>query len=379
MAKPITCLAAVAWEPNKPLVIEEIEVAPPKKNEVRVRVMASSLCHTDSYVHQGRDPEGVFPVILGHEAAGVVESVGEGTSSVEPGDHVILLYIPECGKCKFCRSGKTNLCSVIRETQGKGLMPDGTSRFTCKGKSLFHFMGISSFSNYTVVPEISLVKVDRAAPFEKICLLGCGATTGYGAVEKVARVEKGAKVAVFGCGCVGLSVIAAAARAGAGMIIGVDTNEVKREWATKFGATHFINPAECGEKSIETTLIEMTFEDGAGGVDYSFDCTGNVKVMRSALEACHKGWGQSIVIGVAGVGECISTLPFQLVTGRVWRGCAFGGVKGRSHLPEYVKRYLNKELRLDELVTTVLPFEKVSEGFEKMHDSNNIKTVLIYR
>lgn len=378
--KPITCRAAVAWEEGKPLSIETIEVAPPKKGEVRIKIVASGVCHTDAYTLSGKDPEGIFPCILGHEGGGIVESVGEGVTSVQPGDHVIPLYTPECRECKFCKSGKTNLCSVIRTTQGKGLMPDGTSRFTCKGKTIYHFMGCSTFSEYTVLPEISVSKIPKEAPLEKVCLLGCGITTGYGAALYTAKVEKGSKVAVFGIGGVGLSVIQGCVEAGASMIIAVDINEKKFDIAKKFGATHCVNPKKIGDKRIQDVLIEMTEEDGAGGVDYAFECIGNVEVMRQALESCHKGWGQCIIIGVAESGAEISTRPFQLVTGRVWKGSAFGGVKGRTQLPQLVEKYLKGQLKVDEFVTSTVNLDNINKAFDMMHekDSVNLRTVVLF-
>lgn len=377
--KVITCRAAVAWEEAKPLSIETIEVAPPKKGEVRIRIVATGVCHTDAYTLSGKDPEGIFPCILGHEGGGIVESVGEGVTSVQPGDHVIPLYTPECRECKFCKSGKTNLCSVIRTTQGKGVMPDGTSRFTCKGKTIYHFMGCSTFSEYTVLPEISVSKISKDAPLDKVCLLGCGITTGYGAALVTAKVEKGSKVAVFGLGGVGLSVIQGCVEAGAKMIIAVDINEKKFDIAKKFGATHCVNPLSYSDKKIQDVLIEMTEEDGAGGVDYAFECIGNVNTMRQALESCHKGWGECIIIGVAASGTEISTRPFQLVTGRVWKGSAFGGVKGRTQLPQYVDKYMKGELKVDEFVTSTTSLEDINKAFDIMHekDSLNIRTVVL--
>ncbi|HTM29198.1 MAG TPA: S-(hydroxymethyl)glutathione dehydrogenase/class III alcohol dehydrogenase, partial [Rhodanobacter sp.] len=331
--------AAVAWAAGKPLSIEQVDVAGPKAGEVLVRIVATGVCHTDAFTLSGADPEGLFPVILGHEGGGIVEEVGAGVTSLKAGDHVIPLYTPECGECKFCRSGKTNLCQKIRVTQGQGLMPDGTSRFSLNGKPLLHYMGTSTFSEYTVLPEISVAKINKAAPLEKVCLLGCGITTGIGAVLNTAKVEPGASVAVFGMGGIGLSVVQGAVMAKAGRIVVVDTNPAKFEMARLLGATDFINPKDYPDTPIQQVIVELT----DGGVDYSFECIGNVHVMRSALECCHKGWGESIIIGVAGAGQEISTRPFQLVTGRVWRGSAFGGVKGRSQLPGYVDRYMAGE------------------------------------
>jgi len=365
--KPIKCKAAVAWEPKKPLVIEEVEVAPPKEGEVRVKILATGVCHTDHFTLSGQDPEGVFPCILGHEGGGIVESVGEKVTSVKVGDHVIPLYIPECRNCKFCKSGKTNLCSIIRVTQGKGLMPDSSTRFTCKGKPIHHFMGTSTFSEYTVLPEISLAVIPKEASLEKVCLLGCGITTGYGAALNTAKVEKGSKVAVFGLGGVGLSVIQGCKEAGATTIIGVDINEKKYEAAKQFGATEFLNPLK-----FEKQIQDIIFEKYDGGVDYSFECIGNVKTMRSALECTHKGWGQSIIIGVAGSGQEISTRPFQLIIGKVWKGSAFGGVKGRTQLPEYVNKYLSGNLKIDEYITNVFPLKDINKAFEIMEDKESI-------
>lgn len=371
VGQTIKCRAAVAWEAGKPLTIEEIEVAPPKAHEVRVKILHTGVCHTDAYTLSGSDPEGAFPAILGHEGAGIVESVGEGVDSVQVGDHVIALYTPECKTCKFCLSGKTNLCQRIRVTQGQGVMPDGTSRFTCKGKSLFHFMGTSTFSEYTVLADISVVKVADNAPLDKVCLLGCGITTGYGAATVTANVQKGDTVAVFGIGCVGLAVIMGAAARGASRIIAIDLNDKKKEWAEKFGATDFVNPKNVN-RPMQQELVEMT----DGGLDFTFDCTGNVEVMRSALEAAHKGWGQSIIIGVAAAGKEISTRPFQLVTGRVWKGSAFGGIKGRSQLPGIVDDYMKGGIKVDEFVTGVRPLDEINQAFDDMHHGEAIRTVV---
>ncbi|KAI1764118.1 alcohol dehydrogenase [Hypoxylon sp. FL1150] len=372
VGKPIKCKAAVAWEAGKPLSIEEIEVAPPKAHEVRIQIYYTGVCHTDAYTLSGKDPEGAFPIVLGHEGAGLVESVGEGVTNVKPGDHVVALYTPECKECKFCRSGKTNLCGKIRATQGKGLMPDGTSRFTWQGKELLHFMGTSTFSQYTVVADISVVAVQQDAPMDRTCLLGCGITTGYGAARITANVEEGSNIAVFGAGCVGLSVVQGAVAQKAGKIIVVDVNPTKEEWARKFGATDFVNPTKLDGQSIQDVLIEMT----DGGCDYTFDCTGNVGVMRAALEACHKGWGQSIIIGVAAAGQEISTRPFQLVTGRVWKGCAFGGVKGRSQLPGLVGDYLDGKLKVDEFITHREKLDDINTAFETMKAGDCIRCVV---
>lgn len=363
--------AAVAWEKGKPLTIETIDVAPPKAGEVLVRIVATGVCHTDAYTLSGDDPEGLFPVVLGHEGGGIVEEIGAGVTSVKPGDHVIPLYTPECGVCKFCISGKTNLCQAIRATQGRGLMPDGTSRFSLNGKQILHYMGTSTFSEYTVMPEIALAKINPKAPLDKVCLLGCGITTGIGAVLNTAKVEPGATVAVFGLGGIGLSVVQGAVMAKAGRIIVIDINPDKFEMARALGATDCVNPKD-HSGPIQQVIVDMT----DGGVDYSFECIGNVNLMRSALECCHKGWGESIIIGVAGAGQEIATRPFQLVTGRVWRGSAFGGVKGRSQLPGYVERYLAGEIKVDEMVTKVLPLEQINDAFQLMHDGKVIRAVI---
>ena len=344
---------------------------PPQAGEVRVRIIASGVCHTDAYTLSGEDPEGVFPAILGHEGGGIVESIGEGVTSVQVGDHVIPLYTPECGECKFCKSGKTNLCQKIRATQGKGLMPDGTTRFHKDGQPIFHYMGCSTFSEYTVLPEISLAKVNKDAPLKEVCLLGCGVTTGMGAVLNTAKVEEGATVAIFGLGGIGLSAVIGAAMAKASRIIAIDINESKFELARKLGATDCINPKNY-DKPIQDVIVELT----DGGVDYSFECIGNVNVMRSALECCHKGWGESIIIGVAGAGQEISTRPFQLVTGRVWRGSAFGGVKGRSELPGIVEQYMRGDFKLDDFITHTMGLEKINEAFALMHAGKSIRTVI---
>ena len=363
--------AAVAWEAAKPLVIEDVEVAGPKKGEVLLKIAASGVCHTDAYTLSGKDPEGLFPAIMGHEGGATVLEVGAGVNSVKPGDHVIPLYIPECGECKFCRSGRTNLCGAIRLTQGKGLMPDGTSRFSISGKTILHYMGTSTFSEYTVLPEIALAKINSAAPLDKVCLLGCGITTGIGAVLNTAKVRPGSTAAVFGLGGIGLSVIQGLVMARAERIIAIDTNQTKFEMAKNLGATDFIVPQADG-RPIQEVLIDLT----DGGVDYSFECIGNVKTMRAALESCHKGWGESVIIGVAGAGEEISTRPFQLVTGRVWRGTAFGGVKGRSQLPGYVEKYLNGEIKVDPMITHTLPLERINEAFDLMHEGKSIRTIV---
>ncbi|MBB3059754.1 S-(hydroxymethyl)glutathione dehydrogenase/class III alcohol dehydrogenase [Microbulbifer rhizosphaerae] len=369
----IHCKAAVAWEAGQPLSIETVEVMPPQKGEVRIKLVATGVCHTDAFTLSGEDPEGIFPAILGHEGGGIVESVGEGVTSVQVGDHVIPLYTPECGECKFCKSGKTNLCQKIRETQGKGLMPDGTTRFSIDGQPIYHYMGTSTFSEYTVLPEIALAKVNPQAPLKEVCLLGCGVTTGMGAVMNTAKVEPGATVAIFGLGGIGLSAVIGATMAGAERIIGIDINESKFDLARKLGATECINPKQY-DKPIQEVIVELT----DGGVDYSFECIGNVNVMRAALECCHKGWGESVIIGVAGAGQEICTRPFQLVTGRVWRGTAFGGVKGRSELPDYVERYLAGEFKLDDFITYTMPLEEINQAFELMHEGKSIRSVIHY-
>ncbi|WP_033135408.1 S-(hydroxymethyl)glutathione dehydrogenase/class III alcohol dehydrogenase [Aeromonas finlandensis] len=369
----IKCKAAIAWGPGQPLSIEEVEVMPPQAGEVRVRIVATGVCHTDAFTLSGEDPEGVFPCILGHEGGGIVESVGEGVTSVKVGDHVIPLYTPECGECKFCKSGKTNLCQKIRATQGKGLMPDGTTRFSKNGQPIYHYMGTSTFSEYTVLPEISIAKVDPAAPLEEVCLLGCGVTTGIGAVMNTAKVKEGESVAIFGLGGIGLSAVIGARLAKAGRIIAIDINESKFPLARKLGATDCINPNDY-DKPIQEVIVELT----DGGVDFSFECIGNVKVMRAALECCHKGWGESVIIGVAGAGQEISTRPFQLVTGRVWRGSAFGGVRGRSELPSYVQRYMQGEFRLDDFITHTMALEQINDAFDLMHQGKSIRSVIHY-
>ena len=365
--------AAIAWSAGQPLSVEEIDVMLPRAGEVLVRIIATGVCHTDAFTLSGDDPEGIFPAVLGHEGGGIVEMVGEGVTSVAVGDHVIPLYTPECGECKFCLSGKTNLCQKIRETQGKGLMPDGTTRFYKDGQPIYHYMGCSTFSEFTVLPEISLAKVNRDAPLEEVCLLGCGVTTGMGAVLKTAKVKKGDTVAIFGLGGIGLSAVIGAVMSGASRIIGVDINESKYELAKKLGATDCINPKNY-DKPIHEVIVEMT----DGGVDFSFECIGNVNVMRSALECCHKGWGESVIIGVAGAGQEISTRPFQLVTGRVWRGSAFGGVKGRSELPGIVEQYMAGEFKLDDFITHTMPLEEINTAFDLMHKGESIRTVIHY-
>ena len=372
MTQPmIKSRAAIAWGPGQPLSIEEVDVMPPQAGEVLVKIIATGVCHTDAFTLSGEDPEGVFPAILGHEGGGIVEAIGEGVTSVAVGDHVIPLYTPECGECKFCLSGKTNLCQKIRETQGKGLMPDGTTRFFKDGQPIYHYMGCSTFSEYTVLPEISLAKVNKEAPLEEICLLGCGVTTGMGAVLNTAKVEEGSTVAIFGIGGIGLSAIIGAVMAKASRIIAVDINESKFELAKKLGATDCINPKDY-DRPIQEAIVELT----DGGVDYSFECIGNVDVMRSALECCHKGWGESVIIGVAGAGQEITTRPFQLVTGRVWRGSAFGGVKGRSELPGIVEDYMAGKFALNDFISYTLPLEKINEAFDLMHEGKSIRSVI---
>ncbi|MBF7074981.1 S-(hydroxymethyl)glutathione dehydrogenase/class III alcohol dehydrogenase [Glaciecola sp. MH2013] len=366
--------AAVAWGPNKPLTIEEVDVQLPQQGEVLIRVVASGVCHTDAFTLSGEDPEGIFPAILGHEGGGIVEQVGEGVTSVKVGDHVIPLYTPECGECKFCLSGKTNLCQKIRETQGKGLMPDGTSRFSKDGETIYHYMGCSTFSEYTVLPEISLAKVNKKAALDEVCLFGCGVTTGIGAVMNTAKVQEGDTVAIFGLGGIGLSAVIGAVMAKASRILVIDINESKFELAKKLGATDCINPKTI-DKPIQEHIVAIT----DGGVDFSFECIGNVDVMRSALECCHKGWGESVIIGVAGAGQEISTRPFQLVTGRVWRGTAFGGVKGRTELPDYVEKYLNGEILLDDFITHNMDIKDINEAFHLMHEGKSIRSVVHFR
>ncbi|MFP5401469.1 MAG: S-(hydroxymethyl)glutathione dehydrogenase/class III alcohol dehydrogenase [Gammaproteobacteria bacterium] len=363
--------AAVAFGPNQPLQIVEVDVEPPKKGEVLVRIVATGVCHTDAFTLSGDDPEGIFPSILGHEGGGIVEAVGEGVTSLAVGDHVIPLYTAECRECKFCKSGKTNLCQAVRATQGKGLMPDGTTRFSYQGQPIYHYMGTSTFSEYTVVPEISLAKIDKDAPLDKVCLLGCGVTTGIGAVLNTAKVEEGATVAIFGLGGIGLAAIIGAKMAKASRIIAVDINPAKFDIARKLGATEFVNPKDY-DKPIQDVIVELT----DGGVDYSFECVGNVKLMRAALECCHKGWGESTIIGVAGAGQEISTRPFQLVTGRVWRGSAFGGVKGRTELPSYVQKAQRGEIPLDDFITHTMPLEDINKAFDLMHEGKSIRTVI---
>lgn len=365
--------AAVAHSAGQPLSLETVQLEGPQEGEVLVEIKATGVCHTDAYTLSGRDPEGLFPTILGHEGAGVVVEVGSGVRSLKPGDHVIPLYTPECRQCKFCLSQKTNLCQAIRGTQGRGLMPDGTSRFSLKGETLYHYMGTSTFANYSVLPEIALAKIREDAPFDKVCYIGCGVTTGIGAVIFTAKVEAGAKVVVFGLGGIGLNVIQGCRIVGADMIVGVDLNPSKRAIAEQFGMTHFVNPKEI-EGDLVAHLIELT----DGGADYSFECIGNVKVMRQALECCHKGWGVSTIIGVAGAGEEISTRPFQLVTGRVWQGSAFGGARGRTDVPRIVDWYMENKINIDDLITHTLPLERINEAFDLMHRGESIRSVVLF-
>lgn len=365
--------AAVAYGAGKPLTIETVSVEGPQEGEVLVEIKATGVCHTDAYTLSGIDPEGLFPAILGHEGAGVIAEVGPGVKSLKVGDRVIPLYVPECRNCEYCLSGKTNLCQAIRLTQGRGVMPDGTSRFSINGQKLYHYMGTSTFANYTVVPEIAVAKIREDAPFEQVCLIGCGVTTGIGAVINTAKVEAGANVIVFGLGGIGLNVIQAARMVGANMIVGVDINPAKKELAEKLGMTHFVNPQEVAGDLVPY-LVDLT----KGGADYSFECIGNVNVMRQALECCHKGWGVSVIIGVAGAGEEIRTRPFQLVTGRVWKGTAFGGAKGRTDVPKIVDWYMEGKINIDDLITQVMPLEKINDAFDLMHQGQSIRTVITF-
>ena len=366
--------AAIAVAPNAPLVIDEVDLEGPREGEVLVEIMATGICHTDAYTLEGKDSEGIFPSILGHEGAGIVRDIGPGVTSVKPGDHVIPLYTPECRECKTCRSQKSNLCTSIRSTQGQGVMPDGTSRFSRNGEMLYHYMGTSTFSNFTVMPEIAVAKVREDAPFDKICYIGCGVTTGIGAVIYTAKVEAGANVAVFGLGGIGLNVIQGARMVGADRIIGVDINPDKRAMAEKFGMTDFINPNDIGNDKVVEAIMDLT----DGGADYSFDATGNTEVMRQALECCHRGWGQSIIIGVAEAGQEIATRPFQLVTGRVWKGTAFGGARGRSDVPRIVDWYMDGKINIDDLITHTMPLEDINTAFDLMHQGKSIRSVVLY-
>ncbi|MAJ10425.1 S-(hydroxymethyl)glutathione dehydrogenase/class III alcohol dehydrogenase [Ponticaulis sp.] len=364
--------AAVAFEAKKPLEIVELDLEGPKAGEVLVEIMATGICHTDAYTLDGLDSEGIFPSVLGHEGAGIVREVGAGVTSVKPGDHVIPLYTPECRQCKSCLSGKTNLCTAIRATQGKGLMPDGTSRFSYKGQTIYHYMGCSTFSNFTVLPEIAVAKIREDAPFDKACYVGCGVTTGVGAVTNTAKVQVGDNVVVFGLGGIGLNVIQGAKMAGADKIVGVDLNNEKKEWGEKFGMTHFVNPKDVSD--VVAHIVELT----DGGADYSFDCTGNTDVMRQALECCHRGWGTSVIIGVAEAGKEIATRPFQLVTGRNWRGTAFGGAKGRTDVPKIVDWYMQGKIQIDPMITHVMPLEKINDAFDLMHEGKSIRSVVTF-
>ena len=364
--------AAIALEKAKPLIIDYVDLEGPKKGEVLVEIKSTGVCHTDAFTLSGSDPEGIFPSILGHEGAGIVVELGEGVETLKKDDHVIPLYTPECRKCKFCLSGKTNLCQAIRETQGKGLMPDGTSRFTYNGNTIYHYMGTSTFSNYTVVPEIALAKIRKDAPSNKVCYIGCGVTTGLGAVMNTAKMEVGSTAVIFGLGGIGLNVIQGCQLAKASVIVGIDLNNNRKSLAEKFGMTHFINPSEYEDDKLQKKIIELT----DGGADYSFECIGNVNVMRQALECCHKGWGESIIIGVAGAGQEISTRPFQLVTGRVWKGSAFGGAKGRTDVPQIVDWYMDKKINIDDLITHEFPLEDINKAFDLMHEGKSIRSVI---
>jgi S-(hydroxymethyl)glutathione dehydrogenase / alcohol dehydrogenase len=366
--------AAVAVGAGKPLEIHEVDLAGPAAGEVLIEIKATGICHTDAYTLSGKDSEGLFPSILGHEGAGIVREIGKGVTTLKVGDHVIPLYTPECRQCKTCLSRKSNLCTSIRATQGKGVMPDGTSRFSMGGKPLFHYMGCSTFSNFSVLPEIALAKIREDAPFDKVCYIGCGVTTGIGAVLYTAKVEAGANVAVFGLGGIGLNVIQGAKLVGADKIIGIDVNPGKRAMAEKFGMTHFFNPKEVGNDKVVQAIVDAT----DGGADYSFDCTGITQVMRQALECCHRGWGQSIIIGVAEAGQEIATRPFQLVTGRVWKGTAFGGARGRTDVPRIVDWYMNGKIRIDELITHQMPLERINDAFDLMHEGKSIRSVVVY-
>jgi S-(hydroxymethyl)glutathione dehydrogenase/alcohol dehydrogenase len=365
--------AAVAHRAGEPLVIENVDLEGPRAGEVLVEIMATGICHTDEFTRSGADPEGLFPAILGHEGAGIVREVGAGVTSVGPGDHVIPLYTPECRQCKSCLSRKTNLCTAIRATQGKGVMPDGTSRFSLDGRPVHHYMGCSTFANFTVLPEIAVAKIREDAPFDKVCYIGCGVTTGIGAVINTAKVEAGANVVVFGLGGIGLNVVQGARMVGANMIVGVDVNPAREALARKFGLTHFVNPDDVREDLV-AHLVSLT----GGGADYSFECVGNVKLMRQALECCHRGWGVSVIIGVAGSGQEIATRPFQLVTGRVWKGTAFGGARGRTDVPRIVDWYMDGKINIDDLITHVLPLEDINAGFDLMHAGTSIRAVVRY-
>jgi len=365
--------AAVSYEPGKPLVIETVQLDGPRAFEVLVEIRATGVCHTDEFTRSGADPEGLFPAIFGHEGAGVVVDVGPGVTSVKKGDHVIPLYTPECRQCKSCLSRKTNLCTAIRATQGKGVMPDGTSRFSIGGRKIHHYMGCSTFANYTVLPEIAVAKIREDAPFDKVCYIGCGVTTGLGAVINTAKVEPGANVVVFGLGGIGLNVVQGARMVGAGRIIGVDLNPAREALARRFGLTHFVNP-----KDVQGDLVAHLVELTDGGADYSFECVGNVQLMRQALECCHRGWGVSVIVGVAGAGQEISTRPFQLVTGRVWKGTAFGGARGRTDVPKIVDWYMEGKIDIDSLITHTMPLERINDAFDLMHRGESIRSVVVY-
>lgn len=365
--------AAVAFEAGKPLEVTTVQLEGPKEGEVMVEIKATGICHTDEFTRSGADPEGIFPAILGHEGAGIVVETGPGVKSVKPGDHVIPLYTPECRECEYCLNPKTNLCQAIRATQGQGLMPDGTSRFSIGNQRVYHYMGTSTFSNYTVLPEIAVAKIREDAPFDKVCYVGCGVTTGIGAVINTAKVEPGSRCVVFGLGGIGLNVIQGLRLVGAEMIVGVDLNNSKKEWGERFGMTHFVNPSEVGGDLVPY-LVDLT----KGGADYSFECIGNVNVMRQALECCHKGWGESIIIGVAGAGQEISTRPFQLVTGRVWRGTAFGGARGRTDVPRIVDWYMQGKIEIDPMITHILRLDEINHGFDLMHKGESIRAVVVY-
>jgi len=365
--------AAIAFAAGKPLEIETVDLEGPKAGEVLVEIKATGICHTDEFTRSGADPEGLFPAILGHEGAGIVVEVGPGVTSVKPGDHVIPLYTPECRQCKSCLSRKTNLCTAIRATQGKGVMPDGTSRFSLKGKTIHHYMGCSTFANYTVLPEIAVAKIRTDAPFDKVCYIGCGVTTGVGAVINTAKVEPGSSVVVFGLGGIGLNVIQGASMVGAGMIVGVDLNPAREALARRFGMTHFVNP-----KDVKGDLVGHLVELTGGGADFSFECVGNVDLMRQALECCHRGWGVSTIIGVAGAGQEIKTRPFQLVTGRVWKGTAFGGARGRTDVPKIVDWYMDGRINIDDLITHTMPLERINDAFDLMHKGESIRSVVVY-
>jgi len=371
--------AAVAFEPGKPLEVTKVQLDGPKAGEVLVEIKATGICHTDEFTRSGADPEGLFPAILGHEGAGVVVDVGVGVTTLRKGDHVIPLYTPECRQCPSCLSRKTNLCTAIRATQGQGVMPDGTSRFTIDGRKVHHYMGTSTFANFTVLPEIAVAKIRDDAPFDKACYIGCGVSTGIGAVLNTAKVEPGAKCIVFGLGGIGLNVIQGLRLAGADMIIGVDLNNDRKKWGERFGMTHFVNPKDMGPELVPH-LVNMTKKgaDQIGGADYTFDCTGNVSVMRQALEACHRGWGVSVIIGVAGVGQEIATRPFQLVTGRTWKGTAFGGVRGRTDVPKIVDWYMDGKIEIDPMITHTMPLDRINEAFDLMHEGKSIRSVVVY-